>query len=331
MRNRQRLSAWLLPFLTLLAAALHLRTGTYALSYGEIAAALGGAEGPAAFAVRELRLPRLLLALFTGANLALGGYYMQALVRNPLADPYVMGLTAGAGLGVNMLILKVLPLAAAWLFPFFAGAGALLSLLLVLALGFRALESDSARLLIAGVAVGSLCTALTGLLIYARAEDDQLRQILFWSFGSFDRAGWAGVEVSGALLLLSLAGGWLLGPSLDVLSLGDAQARSLGLDTARMRVGVLLLSSLTVGGNIAFTGPVGFVGMMIPHFSRSLLGASHRPALPLAALMGGGFLCLCDALGRQLLPPAGLPIGIITALLGAPFFLYVLYSRRSQL
>jgi iron complex transport system permease protein len=269
----------------------------------------------------------------TGANLVLGGYFMQALVRNPLADPYIMGVTAGAGLGVNVLALGLVPLAALTVlsYPAFAGLGALLSLLLVLGLGFRSLMEDSARLLIAGVAVSALLSALTGVLIYLLADDDQLRQVVFWAFGSFARATQESVWVSGALLVTGLAFAWVYAPRLDVLQLGDMQALALGLDTTRARLLVLAATSIVVGGNIAFTGPVGFVGIIIPHVCRNLYGGLHRPNLIPAALMGGGYLALCDSLSRLLLPPAGLPVGIVTSLFGVPFFLYLLFSRDTYL
>lgn len=310
-----------------------LRTGSYDFSWAEILDILGDRNHPQAVIVWDLRIPRLLLAFATGGVLSLGGFYMQALIKNPLADPYIMGLTAGAGFGVNLVVLGIIPLAglAGISYPVFAGIGGLGSLALVLALGWRSLYEDSARLLIAGVAVSSIFTAATGVLIYTLADSDQVRQLVFWSFGSFAKATWPGVQVSALLLLAALLFGLPYARRLDVLALGDLSARSLGLRVTRAKLTLLVVTSLTVGGTVAFTGPIGFVGMMIPHFSRAIWGQAHRPNLLLGTLLGGTYLCACDILGRWILPPAGLPIGIVTAILGVPFFLYLLFRRESSL
>ncbi|GAB4429718.1 MAG: iron ABC transporter permease [Bacteroidia bacterium] len=334
MRSRQGAGAILLTGLLLLVALAGLGTGSFDLGWREIADALMGREAALhRLVVLDLRLPRVLLGIVAGAVLALGGFYMQALVKNPLADPYIMGLTAGAGFGVNVLILGLAPLAAVTLYtyPLFAALGSTLSLLLVALLGFRSFWEDNAKLLIAGVATSSIFTAVTGVLIYRLADDDQVRQMVFWAFGSLGRASWEAVQIGALLLAVALAAGWIMARQLDVLVLGDMQARTLGMRVSRLKLVLLLLASLTVGGTVAFTGPVGFVGMMIPHFCRALFGAAHRPNILLGALMGGVYLAACDILSRWLLPPAGLPIGIVTAILGVPFFLYVLFSKRTYL
>lgn len=333
-RSLTRVWMPLVIFLSLpLALMMGLGTGSFDLSWKEIGGILLGGAHPQAYVIWELRLPRVLLGFFAGATLTLGGYYMQALIKNPLADPYIMGLTAGAGLGVNILILGLIPIAAYTVFtvPIFAGIGAILSLGLVLLLGMRSLQEDSARLLIAGVAVASIATALTGILIYKLADSDQVRQMVFWSFGSLAKATPVQVWISAGLWLLALLGGLAAAKALDLLVTGDLHAQSLGLPVLRFKLGLLVLTSISVGGVVAFTGPIGFVGMMIPHFSRALLGASHRPNLWWGSLLGGSYLALCDVLARWIIPPAGLPIGIITAVLGVPFFLYLLFKRKSVL
>ena len=328
----------IIGFILLLAAALltilgGLHTGTIGFSTADILAALTGGEVEKGFVITDIRLPRSLLALFTGAILALGGFFMQALIKNPLADPYIMGLTSGAAFGVNLVILGLIPLAgiAFFSFPVAAFLGGLLSLVLVLGLGFRSLMEDSARLLIAGVAVAAVFTALTGLMIYTLADSNQIQQILFWSFGSFGRADWESAGIAGVLLIVSLLFGLSFSRRMDILILGDLQARTLGMEVPKVKFALLLVTSLTVGGTVAFTGPIGFVGMMIPHFCRSMFGGAHRPNMILGALMGGAFLAACDLLSRWILPPAGLPIGILTAIIGVPFFLYVLFSKKSYL
>lgn len=325
----------LIPYLILIPAALlaawaGLMTGSYDLAPGELLRILAGGPHPQADVVLSIRLPRLVQAFATGAALALGGILMQALLRNPLAEPYIMGLTAGAGLGVNLLILGIIPVAGYTLFtyPLFAAAGGALSLMLVMGLGQRSLHEDNARLLIAGVAVSAICTALSGLLIYLTADSDQIRQVVFWSFGSFGKATGAGAWTGMVLATLGVLASWMLGPALDVLALGAEPAASLGMRVARVRAGVIALAALVTGGVVAFAGPVGFVGMIVPHVARAWIGGTHRRYLAPACVMGGTYLTACDWLSRLLLPPAGLPIGIVTALLGAPFFIFLLFSRR---
>lgn len=335
MDNRQRQGIGLLLLLLLagFSVLLGLHTGSYSFSSQDIFQALLNPDFPDRMIIMDLRLPRVLLALLSGAILALGGFYMQVLIKNPLADPYIMGLTAGAGFGVNLLILGIIPLAGMTLFtyPIAAGLGGLGSLALLALLGFRGMSQDNAKLLIAGVAVASIFTALTGILIYKWADSDQIRNLVFWSFGSFGKANWEGVQVCTVLLAAAMLFGIRYGRSLDLLYLGDLQAQTLGMSVVRMKWLILIVTSLVVGGSVAFTGPIGFVGMMIPHACRALFGGNHRPNIILGALLGGSYLCLCDVLTRWMLPPAGLPIGIITAVLGVPFFLYLLYSPRSQL
>ncbi len=310
-----------------------LQTGSFPLSTTELWEILTHPDHPNAVIVWDLRIPRLLLAFITGVILSIGGYFMQALIKNPLADPYIMGLTAGAGLGVNLVVLGIIPLGFLGIglaYPTMAGVGGLFSLGLVLAMGWRSFYEDSARLLIAGVAVSAIFTAVTGILIYTMADSDQIRQLVFWSFGSFHRANWTAVHVTALLLVMALAYGLINARKLDLLLLGDVTAQSLGLRVFRSKFWILVVTSLTVGGTVAFTGPIGFVGMMIPHFGRSIWGHAHRPNLILGGLLGGTYLCACDVLSRWILPPAGLPIGIVTAILGVPFFLYLLFRRQAS-
>lgn len=310
-----------------------LLTGTYKFGLGDLWQILLGNEVENASIILDLRFPRVLLAFLTGAVLAQGGFFMQTLIKNPLADPYIMGLTAGAGFGVNLFILGILPLplAAAWGYPISAAIGGFLSLFLVVVLGFGTLKQDNAKLLIAGVAVSAIFMALTSFLIYLYADGDDVRQIVFWTFGNFGKANWHAVQVVLLLLAVSSLFGWLFARPMDVLLLGDQQAHSLGLSVRNAKLVILLVTAICVGGTVAFTGPIGFVGMMIPHFSRSLFGSGHRISMLLGGLLGAVFLLACDVVSQWLLPPAGLPVGIATAILGVPFFLYLLGKKDSFL
>lgn len=280
--------------------------------------------------ILKLRITRLVTAFSAGAVLSLCGLYMQALVRNPLADPYLLGASSGAGLGVVLITTGLIPFIlfqSIWFVPIIAFAGSFMSLLVVLGLGHLRKDTETYRLLIAGIAVSSFFTALTGLVIYKFSESDNLRSVMFWTLGSFQRSSFESAVTGITGLVVAILFGFIQGRKLDVLSLGGQHALSLGLNTAKFRILILLVTAFCTGSITAFTGPVGFVGLMIPHFSRGFCGAGHRKNTWVAAVMGGVYLVSCDTLGRWLLPPAGLPIGIITALLGIPFFIFLLYRK----
>jgi len=308
-----------------------MNVGSFEYSVGEVWQMVIAPEGLPAVVVRDLRLPRVLLAMGSGALLTLGGFLMQALVRNPLADPYIMGLSAGAGFGANLRLVGLVVIGPLAALPAYAFGGALLSLLLLFGLAYRALSRDPGRVIIAGVAVSSFFVALTSFLIYTTEDAEDLRAIIHWSFGSFNYANWDSVGVTLVLLGLFWVLSILLAPRLDVLSLGERQAGSLGMESGKMKLILLIVTSLAVGGSIAYTGPVGFVGLMIPHFSRSLNGGLHRPNLIFGPLLGAVFLAVCDITSQLVYPPVGLPVGILTAMMGVPFFLYLLFRSRHRI
>ncbi|MFN0204608.1 MAG: FecCD family ABC transporter permease [Bacteroidia bacterium] len=324
-------SLFLLLFLSISSFFLGIYLGSSEISFGEVLSILTGKPHPKADIVLQLRLPRVLLAMATGSILSLCGFYIQALVKNPLADPYLMGVTSGASLGVNLLYANLITISSFHLFtfPLFAWAGSFVALLLVMALGAKGFSENNDRLLLAGVACSSICTAITGVLIYRFAESDQMRRMFFWTFGSFERATPEICAVALILLLGCIVFGTVYSRKLDILSLGDVQALTLGIDVTQIKYIMLIAVSIFAGGIVAFTGPIGFVGMMIPHFSRAFVGYSHRHNLLIATILGATYLNLCDILSRLIFPPTGLPIGITTALLGVPFFLYLLYKKNT--
>lgn len=282
----------------------------------------------------HVRLPRLVLGLLAGGALAVSGALMQALFRNPLADPGVIGVSPGAALGAVVAIvlggavMPVLPFAISLpaltiLFAFLGGwaAVALLSRIAV-----RAGRTDIAAMLLAGIALAALTGAATGLLIIV-ADDQQLRDLSYWSMGSLAGATWARSGLAAAVILPVL----LLAPSLargmNALSLGEAGAHHLGFRVEALKRRAILLTALGTGGAVALTGGIGFVGIIVPHLLRQLLGPDHRLILPGSALMGGALLVAADVLARSLMAPAEIPIGILTALIGAPVFLHILLRR----
>jgi iron complex transport system permease protein len=273
--------------------------------------------------VWQFRTPRALLAVIAGAGLSVAGTVLQAVVRNPLADPYVLGLASGASLGaVAVLTLGSAALAGLSL-PAAAFAGAAAALAAVLALGQRGGRLAPGRLLLAGVSIGYLFSAVTSYL-QLRAHPDQLAGVLFWLLGSLAGAHWSDLGVPAACVTLCTV--WLLlqGRRLNALLLGDESATALGVDVARFRRWLLLVTALLTGTVIAVVGAVGFVGLMIPHLVRMLVGADHRRVLPVAALLGGGYLVLVDTAARTIASPLELPVGILTAVLGVPFLLWLL-------
>ncbi|WP_232846674.1 putative F420-0 ABC transporter permease subunit [Devosia beringensis] len=274
--------------------------------------------------VWELRLPRVLVAAGIGAGLALCGAIMQALTRNPLADPYLLGLSSGASFGAVTFLLA----GAALLMPVgaFLGAGAAMALTLLMT---RLLGGATpSRAILAGIAVSALAAAATSFLIFWSATGDSYREILSWLMGSLSGTTWgdAGVVITTVVLLgLPML---LAGRALDAFAFGDNAAATLGIDVVRLRWVLLGATALLTGALVAVGGAIGFVGLIIPHVVRLGTGSRHRLLLPVAMLLGASFMIWTDTAARSLFAPRELPVGIITALLGAPIFLLVLLRYR---
>ena len=321
---------WLIGGLVLVLVLLlmGLRVGSYPTPYGFILNTFRHYDptDPAQLVLVQLRLPRLLLALLAGASLAVSGYLLQTLVTNPLADPYLLGTASGASLGAiaAYVLVPSLTVLGVYLPPVAALGGALAATLLVVALGTRRGRILPAPLLLAGVAVGALAAALGSLLLFLAAAEGSLRSVVFWAFGSFERAGWGVLPYPAAVLGGSLVLLAFLQKDLNLLLLGEERAAALGLPVARRRWLLVGLAAALTGGVVALCGPVGFVGLLAPHLTRGLLGTTGRYNLLVCAVLGGAFLLACDLLARLLYPPAGLPVGLVTALFGVPFFVYLL-------
>lgn len=274
--------------------------------------------------VWELRMPRVLTAAAVGAGLALCGAIMQAVLRNPLADPYLLGLSSGASLGaVTVIVLGV-----AVALPLAAFGGALLALVATLLLAGTVGRITASRTILAGIAVSALLGALTSLVIFWSATGDSYREILGWLLGSLAGATWpsafialAAVTIIGLPLLLSA------GP-LDAFAFGERTAVSLGVSVTRIRWLLLGASALLTGCLVAVSGSIGFVGLVVPHAVRLMVGPKHRLLLPLSMLTGAIFLVWADTFARTLFDPRELPVGIVTAIVGAPLFAVVLFRAR---
>lgn len=328
----------LLFLLLAVSLAAGIVTGAYDLRVADLWLALTGRAGELEqFLVWQVRLPRLLLAIIVGAALAMTGAATQGLFRNPLAEPTLIGVTSGAMLfAVGMLVMSV-----HWL-AFFPGwvqqlgvslaafIGALLTTGIVYRLAAGRGRLNVATMLLAGIAIAALTGAVTGLLIY-QSDENQLRDITFWSLGSLSGANWTQVAIAAPIVL---TGGYFLrrdALALNAFLLGEREAAQLGFSVERVKKRVIVWTALIVGVCISLTGLIGFVGLVIPHVLRLWLGTDYRRLLLYSGLLGASFLLLADTLSRSIVAPAELPIGILTALVGAPFFLWLLLRERRKI
>jgi iron complex transport system permease protein len=285
--------------------------------------------------ILDIRLPRAVLGFLTGAALAVSGAVMQGLFRNPLADPGVVGVSSGASLGAVACIVFGPTLLAPFMavfgifaLPIAAFGGGLLVTFLLYKLSSRDGETQVGTLLIAGIAVSALAMALTGLLIYM-ADDRQLRDITFWSLGSLAGSTWQKAGIASLVILPSLLVVPFLGRGLNAFTLGEAAAFHMGVPVERFKRVAILLVAAATGVAVAFSGGIVFVGIIVPHLIRLSTGPDHRFLLPASVLLGGSLLLVADMVARTIVAPAELPIGILTALIGSPFFLWILFKGRS--
>ncbi|MGV3540277.1 MAG: FecCD family ABC transporter permease [Rufibacter sp.] len=324
----------LLGLVVLLALGffLSLRVGSISTSYSTVLDAFVNYDPANAthYSILHLRLPRLLQAFLTGASLAFAGYLMQALVNNALADPYLLGTASGASLGASFsfFLFADVTFMGLYLPPFFALLGSFGVTLVVVLFGSRRGQLIPSQMLLVGIALSSLLVALVSLIMFLSESDSQLKSVVFWSMGGFEKADWGNLGYPATGLGLSLVLFFFLQRHLNVLLLGAERAETLGLDVRLIRWVMLVTVSLVTGFAVAFSGPIGFVGLMVPHITRALLGTTNRFNLLACALTGGLFLVVCDLIARLLYPPAGLPVGIVTSFFGVPFFVYLLRRKN---
>ena len=274
--------------------------------------------------VWELRLPWVLMAAAVGAGLAISGAVMQAITRNPLADPHLLGLSSGASLGA----VAVLVLGVSVLLPAAAFLGALVALAATLLIAGSGSALTPSRMILAGIAVSSLGAALTSFVIFWTATGDSYREIISWLLGSLAGARWPAIAIAVAAVVVIGIPLMVGGRVLDAFAFGYTSAAALGVSVARTRWVMLVGTALLTGGMVSVTGSIGFVGLILPHAVRLIVGAQHRALLPLAALSGAIFLIWCDTAARALFDPRELPVGIVTAVIGAPVFVLLLMRSR---
>ncbi|MBS8227716.1 FecCD family ABC transporter permease [Vannielia litorea] len=339
-RGRARLAMLMLLVLLAVTSVASLGTGASGTSlWAALGRVLTGQEIGAreALILFDIRLPRLVTGLLVGAALAVSGAVMQGLFRNPLADPGLVGISSGAGLGAILAIVLggLLPLAVQqalsyWLLPAAAFLGGWVTTLLLYRLSTRNGRTSVAVMLLGGIALGALVGAVQGILVY-KADDAQLRDLTFWGLGSVAGATWSKVLIAGPLIVLTLAATPFLARALNALALGEAPAAHLGIPVQRMKNIAILAVAGATGASVAITGGIGFIGIVVPHLLRLAIGPDHRYLLPNAALLGATLLIVADMISRSVIAPAELPIGIVTAVLGGPFFLWILLRNRSLL
>ena len=339
-----RIAIVALALLLLAAMVLSMTTGASGASTMNLVSSWFGAQvaDPAALlrdqtVIYNIRLPRMILGVLVGAALAVSGLVMQGLFRNPLADPGLVGVSAGAGLGaVGIIVLGTTVLApltallGIYTLQIAAFLGGLITTFILYRVATKSGQTAIATMLLAGIAIAALAGAVTGVLVYV-ATDSQLRDLTFWGLGSLSGANWTKIAASGPIIVVALAAAAFLAKGLNALTLGEATARHIGLPVQRFKLAAIVAVAGATGAAVAVSGGIGFVGIVVPHLLRLVIGPDHRYLLPASALLGASFLLLADAVSRLVVAPAELPIGIVTAAVGGPFFLWILLRRRNAI
>lgn len=309
---------------------------------GALAARLGLSAGHVVslrdqIIVFDIRVPRMIMGALIGAGLAVSGAVLQGLFRNPLADPGLVGVSSGAGLGAVLFIVvgdalfaPLIKLFGSYTLPIAAFVGGLATTGLLYRVATRNGQTAIATMLLAGIALGAVAGAVTGILVFS-ANDSQLRDLTFWGLGSLAGSNWTRVASAAPIILASLAAAPFLATGLNAMTLGEATAHHLGIPVQRLKTVAILTVAASTGAAVAASGGIGFVGIVVPHLLRLTIGPDHRFLLPGSALLGACFLLIADAVSRTVVAPAELPIGIVTATVGGPFFLWILLRRRGEM
>ncbi|MDD4872961.1 MAG: iron ABC transporter permease [Kiritimatiellae bacterium] len=276
-----------------------------------------------------LRLYRVFTGFVVGAALSCAGAVLQALLRNPLAEPYVIGVSSGAGLGATLAIASGLSAISSATLPFSAFVFAIATLVIVYGLANTAGRISIYGLVLSGVIVSSICSSLL-MSIVALSQSHEIQSIMWWLLGNLEVSSRPLFIVSSVLILVGSCGIWLMAPELNALSLGREMAHHVGVRTKLSIAIGLILATLITAAAVSISGLIGFVGLVVPHTVRTITGPDHRRLIPVTAITGGLFLALCDAVARIALAPRELPVGVVTALIGGPFFITILRGRRKQ-
>lgn len=337
-RKTYRLVMTALAVALIAAVLIAAAVGAAGLSLGQALRALvavftGGTDAKGNFPdwapglMFNVRLPRVALALIVGAALSMSGTTFQGIFRNPLAEPYLLGVSAGAALGATIAIVwKPLAILGVYTLPMLAFVGAALAAFMVYRLGTFSGRTGVASLLLAGTAVGSTLTAITSFLMVTTEHD--LHKVVIWLMGGLSSATWTKVLIVLPIISLGFAYMMVMSRRMNLLLMGEDRARELGVDAHATKRNLMLVAALTTAAAVAFTGLIGFIGLMVPHIMRLIVGPDHRRLLPAATLFGALLLLMADTVARTALAPTEIPVGIITAIVGGPFFLYLLRAHK---
>jgi iron complex transport system permease protein len=330
--KRKKLLLFLLVLMVVLTSLISLSIGPYDLSVREVFQAIFQIKSQqfsdfereklARLIIWEIRMPRIILAVLVGSALSISGNIFQSCFRNPLVEPYILGVSSGAAFGASMAI--VFP-AIFYSIPISAFLFAGLTVLLTLSLGVIRGQIQTLSLILAGVVIGSFFSSLVSILKYI-SNDSALREIVFWLLGGFYHSGWNEIYLLAPIIIPVSGFVWFLAWKLNIISIGDEEAKSLGVDPKKNKVILILCATVLTSLSVAYVGIIAWVGLMVPHAARMIIGPDNRFVIPLSALIGTLFLLFCDTLARNIVT-GEIPIGILTSILGAPYLIYLLRTK----
>lgn len=314
----------------ILAIMFSLLVGTAKVSLDQIIQLVTGGlseDDPVRLIIFKIRLPRIILAGLVGFALSLGGVVFQAILRNPLADPYILGVSSGAAFGAVLAIIFGFGFSLG--VPIMSFSGALITIYLVMTLGAKKMGMESSTILLTGVIINAFFTAMIMFFI-STSTDDRLHTMLYWLYGDLSQSSFGQLAIIAPVVLVASLVLYGFSKDLNLITAGEETALQLGVEVERTKKFGLLIISLIMGLTVAFSGLIGFVGLIVPHLARMAFGSDHRLLIPVASLGGAIFLIAADTLARTVISPSELPVGVITAFIGAPFFIYLLKSRGSK-
>ncbi|MCM1024676.1 MAG: iron ABC transporter permease [Prevotella sp.] len=290
---------------------------------------LEGVPASSVSIIMTIRLPRVLLGFLTGAALSVCGTAVQSVLRNPLASPFTLGVSSGASLGAGIVIACELSFLGRFTLPFAGLAFGIAAMFLMVAFASKIDRTlRGSTVVLTGMVLSLFVNGIVSVM--ANAKDEKYKQIMKWQTGSFSGRKWEYVVILAAVLAACFSYFMLKSRELDILTFGDEQARSAGVNTKREKALILIVTAVLSGTSVAFAGVIGFVDLISPHIARRIFGAEHKLLLPMSALIGGTFMVLCDLAARTVIPPNELPVGVVTSLIGAPFFAWVFFKKRAQ-
>ncbi len=316
--------------LVFMVAAASLVMGTADVTLGQVMDLITGdlpSEDPSGLIILRLRLPRILLAGLVGFALSMGGVVFQAVLRNPLADPFILGVSSGSAFGAVLAIFLGLGFNIG--LPLMSFAGAMLTIWIVMSLGAKQMGMESSTILLTGVIINAFFTAIIMFFI-STASDDRLHTMLFWLYGDLSQGRYHQLAIIAPVIGLVSVVLFAISRELNLITAGEENALQMGVEVKKIKVVGLLIVSLLMGLVVAFSGLIGFVGLIVPHLARMAIGSDHRLLIPVASIGGAGFLIAADTIARTVVSPNELPVGVVTAFLGAPFFLHLLLRKGSK-